>query len=190
MVQHTAWDLKAYMADLGFEMSLQILSDSSAAKAFASRRGSGRQRHVQTRFLWLQERVAAAHVSVQKVKGTLNPADNLTKAASRETQEKHRKMLGLRRVGAHSSQRELRLESVDRESGEQPELGKTGAEGSVGSTRKVGMNMTSESVKSEFGERQTVTRRRPRLMNTISRNSVSQRISSKTGVQQGGLQCR
>ena len=30
--------LKAHMADLGFEMSLQIFSDSSA-KAFASRRG-------------------------------------------------------------------------------------------------------------------------------------------------------
>ena len=47
--------LKAYMADLGFEMSLQNFSDSSVVKAFASRRGLGRQRHVQTRHLWLQE---------------------------------------------------------------------------------------------------------------------------------------
>ena len=43
--------LRSYMSDLGFEMSLEILSDSSAAKAFASRRGLGRQRHVQTRYL-------------------------------------------------------------------------------------------------------------------------------------------
>ena len=77
--------LKAYMADLGFEMSLQIFSDSSAAKAFASRRGLGRQRHVQTRYLWLQERVAASHLTAQKVGTTHNPADILTKAASRET---------------------------------------------------------------------------------------------------------
>ena len=48
--------LRSYMADLGFEMSLEILSDSSAARAFASRRGLGRQRHVQKRYLWLQER--------------------------------------------------------------------------------------------------------------------------------------
>ena len=56
--------LKAYVADPGFEMSLQMFSDSSAARAFASRRGLGRQRHVQTRYLWLQERVAAAHLTV------------------------------------------------------------------------------------------------------------------------------
>ena len=31
--------LRSYMADLGFEMSLEILIDSSAARAFASRRG-------------------------------------------------------------------------------------------------------------------------------------------------------
>ena len=37
--------LNAYMADLGFDMSLQIFSDSSAARAFASRRGLGRQRN-------------------------------------------------------------------------------------------------------------------------------------------------
>ena len=44
--------LRSYMADLGFEMSLEILGDSSAARAFASRRGLGRQRHVQTRYLF------------------------------------------------------------------------------------------------------------------------------------------
>ena len=86
--------LKAYIADLGFEMSLQFLSDSSAAKAFASRRGLGRQRHVQTRYT------------------TENPADILTKAASRETLERHRKIIGLRHVEAHSSQKELRLGSL------------------------------------------------------------------------------
>ena len=31
--------LTSYLAALGFEMSLEILSDSSAARAFASRRG-------------------------------------------------------------------------------------------------------------------------------------------------------
>ena len=74
--------LKAYMADLRFEMSLQIFSDSSAPRVFASRRGLGRQGHVQTRYLWLQERVAAAHLTVQKVKTTQKPADILTRAAS------------------------------------------------------------------------------------------------------------
>ena len=100
------------MADLGLDLSLQIFSDSSAAKAFASRRGLGRQRHVQTRHLWLQERVAAAHFTIQKVGTTQNPADILTKAASRETLERYRKMFGLRRDESHSSQKELRLGSL------------------------------------------------------------------------------
>ena len=78
--------------------------------------------HVQTRYLWLQERVAAARVSVRKVKGTQNPADILTKAASRETLERDRKMLGLRQVEAHSSQKGLRLESLDRKSNNQSVL--------------------------------------------------------------------
>ena len=100
--------VRAYMADLEFELSLQIFSDSSAAKAFAVRRGLGRQRHVQTRHLWLQERVAATHLTVQKVGTTQNPADILTKAVSRERLERHRKKIGLRHVEAHSSQKELR----------------------------------------------------------------------------------
>ena len=103
--------LKAYMADLGFDMSLHIFSDSSAARAFASGRGLGRQRHVHTRYLWLHGRVAAPHLTVQKIKTTQNPADILTKAASRETLERHRKKIGLRHVEAHRSQKELRLES-------------------------------------------------------------------------------
>ena len=101
-----ALGLKTCMADLGFEMSLQIFSESSAARAFASRRGLGRQRHVH---LWLQERVAAAHLTEQKVKTTQNPADIFTKAASGETLERHRQMMGLRHVEVHSSGKELKL---------------------------------------------------------------------------------
>ena len=66
--------VKAYMADLEFELSLQIFSESSAAKAFAVRRGLGRQRHVQTRHLWLQERVAATHLTVQKFWNNTEPS--------------------------------------------------------------------------------------------------------------------
>ncbi len=36
-------------------------------------------RHIQTRYLWLQERVAAKHLRLEKIKGELNPADILTK---------------------------------------------------------------------------------------------------------------
>ena len=103
--------LRSYMADLGFEMSLEILSDGSAARAFASQHGLGRQRLVQTRYLWLQERVAAGHLSTQKIKTTHNIAD-----IQRQQAEKHwndTRTIGLRHINAHSSQKELRLESIE-----------------------------------------------------------------------------
>eukprot|EP00971_Amphidinium_carterae_P258720 5134902-Amphidinium_carterae.2 len=44
------------------------------------RRGVGKNaRHIQTRLLWLQERVAAKHLQVKKVHTDVNPADVLTK---------------------------------------------------------------------------------------------------------------
>ena len=38
--------------------TLKVRTDSSAAKGFVTRRGLGRQRHVSTRFLWLQDKVS------------------------------------------------------------------------------------------------------------------------------------
>ena len=74
---------QAYLQDWKLPVEAKILySDSSSAKAFASRRGLGKQRHVQTRFLWLQDRVAAGHLQVRTLKGTENPSDLLTKAMS------------------------------------------------------------------------------------------------------------
>ena len=83
-----ALGLQALMRDWGFDAQIAIESDSSAARSFASRRGLGRLRHVQTRYLWLQERVKLGHVKLHAVAGTNNYADVLTKvtAASRLTE--------------------------------------------------------------------------------------------------------
>ena len=68
--------------------TLIAYSDSSSAKAVASRRGAGKStRHVQTRMLWLQERVAAKHLRFVKVATESNPADMLTKALGRSKVE-------------------------------------------------------------------------------------------------------
>ena len=74
---------QAMYADWGLTLSLTILSDSSSARSFSKRRGLGRQRHVQTRFLWLQDRVRLGHIVVEVVKGTENPADCLTKSLTK-----------------------------------------------------------------------------------------------------------
>ena len=63
----------------GVESPIELFTDASAAKSFASRKGLGRQHHVDTRYLWLQEEVASGRVRLGKVRGELNPADVLTK---------------------------------------------------------------------------------------------------------------
>ena len=74
--------LVALLADWNYPVSLRVSSDSSAAKGTASRLGLGKLRHVDTRYLWLQERVHCGHLQVQKIPGTANPADILTKAVA------------------------------------------------------------------------------------------------------------
>ena len=64
------------------DIVVEVATDSSAAKSFASRRGLGRNRHVEVKWLWLQQAVADGKVRLKKIHGTLNPADILTKYKS------------------------------------------------------------------------------------------------------------
>ena len=61
------------------ELIVEAQTDSSAAKAYASRRGAGRVRHIEVRWLWLQQAVADGRFRLVKLLGTSNPADILTK---------------------------------------------------------------------------------------------------------------
>ena len=62
------------------ELVPRLHSDSSSARSFASRKGLGKQRHVQTRYLWLQDRVRVGHLALRRIAGTENASDMLTKA--------------------------------------------------------------------------------------------------------------
>ena len=61
----------------------QVLTDSSAAKSFVSKRGLGKMRHMELRELWLQKEVGEGRVIVRKVPGHQNPADAMTKFLTR-----------------------------------------------------------------------------------------------------------
>jgi hypothetical protein len=63
----------------GLSEEISLWTDSSAAKSFASRRGLGKMRHMEARYLWLQGEVLKKTVKVFKVKGDENPADLFTK---------------------------------------------------------------------------------------------------------------
>eukprot|EP00971_Amphidinium_carterae_P263546 5228508-Amphidinium_carterae.1 len=49
------------------DVSLEIHSGSSAARAFAEREGLCKQKHVQTRLLWIQEQVEQGEIGIQRV---------------------------------------------------------------------------------------------------------------------------
>ena len=81
--------LQAYMRDFGIDFFLIIEPDSSSAEAFASRRGLGQQRHVQTSYLWIQDMVATNSFVVI-----------LTKVIDRKTFDRHLKKSGFVEVQA------------------------------------------------------------------------------------------
>ena len=74
-----ALGIQALAADLGWQTKVQLRVDSTAAKAMASRSGIGRVRHLEVRYLWVQDAVNRKRFELKKVSGKLNPADVLTK---------------------------------------------------------------------------------------------------------------
>ncbi len=91
--------IKGLMMDMGLAVSLRVNTDSSAAKSIASRRGCGKVRRLETRELWLQEKVARGYVEIRKVKGEENVADVLSKHVSREILDRHMAATGHERRG-------------------------------------------------------------------------------------------
>eukprot|EP00971_Amphidinium_carterae_P182986 3631147-Amphidinium_carterae.1 len=61
---------------------------------FAQRLGLGRQRHVHTRLLWIQEQVAQGRIGIQRVDIPDNEADLLTKPLAATLVRKHLASLG------------------------------------------------------------------------------------------------
>ena len=82
-------------ADFGDDLEAGLWSDASAAIAISQRSGLGKLRHIQTQFLWLQERVSAKDLQLTKVVGTANPADMLTKHLAKADLDKHLEFSGL-----------------------------------------------------------------------------------------------
>ena len=76
--------MKAMLGDLGLNRKLRVLTDSSAAKGIASRKGVGNARYLEVSQVWLQGRVASGVIELTKVNGKLNFAAALTKHVGRE----------------------------------------------------------------------------------------------------------
>ena len=91
------------IAELGVDVGIMLKSDASAAIGIASRRGSGKIRHIEVHQLWLQEKVSQREISVEKVLGTKNPADALTKYVTGNQLREHNRRVNLEYlVGKHT----------------------------------------------------------------------------------------
>ena len=71
-------NVKHLMEEIGWDLGLHLRGDSSASHGTLSRLGTGRVKHLQTRQLWLQERVHQKEITIEKVPRTHNWADTLT----------------------------------------------------------------------------------------------------------------
>ena len=68
--------------DLGCTFKVVMFSDASAGRAMVFRKGIGRVRHLETKYLWIQDALRDKKLQLLKVKGTENPADIGTKYLS------------------------------------------------------------------------------------------------------------
>eukprot|EP00971_Amphidinium_carterae_P151898 3010438-Amphidinium_carterae.5 len=76
-------------------MQLEIHTDTSAARAFAQRAGLGKQTHVHTRLLWIQEQVKQGRIGVLRVGTRDNKADLFTKPLAAPLVRRHLASIGL-----------------------------------------------------------------------------------------------
>ena len=85
--------------DLGLEYTGTIYADASAALGIVMRRGIGKVRHIRTQSPWLQEAHATKRLGFEKIDGSRNPADLMTKHLSDTLQQRHLEYIGTRAAG-------------------------------------------------------------------------------------------
>ena len=93
----------AMCKDLGKTMSLEVNTDSSAAKGVAQRRGVGRIRHLHTPLLWVQHRLQQKQFKLFKIDGERNRSDIGTKYLSAQKMWDMLARLGFKKSAGQSN---------------------------------------------------------------------------------------
>jgi hypothetical protein len=73
-----ALGLQSVAEGLGWKMSVEVKTDASAAEGAMNRSGLGKMRHMETKYLWMQDLTATGRMHIAKVPRKDNPADILT----------------------------------------------------------------------------------------------------------------
>ena len=94
--------LMTLLADFGVAVEVTVHTDASAAIGIVRRAGLGKLRHLNVRYLWLQDQVKNEVLGLEKVAGADNPADLGTKHLNSDTMKKHLVRLGVRTSGGRA----------------------------------------------------------------------------------------
>ena len=70
---------QSLLRDLGHTLPVRVWTDSTATIGICGRQGLGKLRHIDTHYLWVQQRVRDRSIELLKVRGEENPADLFTK---------------------------------------------------------------------------------------------------------------
>ena len=90
------------LSDFGLTVSVTVHTDASAAIGIVRRAGIGKLRHLNVRYLWVQDQVKSERLWLEKVAGADNPADIATKHLSADIMRKHLESLGVRVGGGRA----------------------------------------------------------------------------------------
>ena len=83
------------MKEFDIEAKLKVKGDAVAAIGIVRRQGLGRIRHLAVADLWIQQRSKDGSVSYEKLDGSKNTSDILTKPVEGEVLSRHMEALGL-----------------------------------------------------------------------------------------------
>ena len=86
--------IQACAKDLGIPFGVSVYADASAALGIIKRRGVGKLRHIRTQSLWLQEAHATKRIHFEKIDGSRNPSDLLTKHLAEILMDRHMRVIG------------------------------------------------------------------------------------------------
>ena len=81
-------------ADFGIALKAIVMTDASAALGIAQGGGSGKLRHIDVQWLWIQEVHHEGKFRGNEIAGKENPADLMTKHLSSDELNKHIERLG------------------------------------------------------------------------------------------------
>lgn len=92
--------VRTMMEEIGEPTRVRLYTDSTSAHQIAERRGLGRLKHVELRWLWMQDEFRAGRLEITRVNTLVNPADLMTKHLHRSRLEDLMELIGMVRSDA------------------------------------------------------------------------------------------